>query len=1284
MGRFITTKADFTLRRKHKKGSGVTIYENDYTTINPMPNALKGEYVIGDSNFVFTSRLGINAQKKHSRGKFIPNPSNVTADNGAWTLDNIIDSGISEDTKIRLKPNYTSLKDFALYGSAIKLIQGTVNGIITDFPAELWFSKEEINIYPSNNGVGYSFNEWDEANDEVWDTGVTSTEKLLFNEYGIDILSKNLQPNSVYNPLRFFSLCGSSYTLITVDESGKTTGEYEFTGFEVEDTSLGECYQGKNVEVDKIAVIKMFFTTKVIFINVYKDYTDGAVYYTYVPGDIVDVGVIGDLVQNLPAGTEFVTVHGNLVQANSSSTISVRVLAALAQQNEGGEGIGVSVTLTQQQAVLGAVRSLVFGANPQQQTNPEFEELIGAHIRPKEKLIEEYFRTCDDFTAVLLERSTKPIYKAVFETPKEVETGYSYTMESYIWPSLNGGYNPDLSGPYYTYLESLMNLAEYYDDFFSDNMWRSLTHEAIKTLDWTYTSNKNGEIEELEQIDTSRIEPIVKLYGRQFDDLKRYIDGIKRINTVTYNQKANTPDYHLTDLLEISGWETKTIKLTGNKDLITDSLYPALTSGYTESDASNEFLRRLKLNSRYLFSIKGTRGGLDAMLGLLGFKPNEYDIHEYIYVVSGRSSQYTKFCSDTKNLPVEDLPAFPLAKDVSTINKYKINFNINDPYGEYCGIPVAEVGYFVEDASAPNGFWDYSYVIPWYSQKKKYDDGLYFQMNGGWGNRKRKKIDLGIAPNVKEITETDTVKIYGETQARMRFAKDFDELLQQAYASSKLRDVIYVTDISKIETAYTKGIGEVLSDASHYFVLEDKNLYQFLGYNSASRTYGWRSIRNSEIQTPNSAGTLVLYLESIKDDTTGNNPHVGNGLYDGGASYVESITDIFGYSLINHNFMGIDDKSCDKIRKYTFDKVRQEDNRKCWFFSDDYNTSRGKYGERITLKEVEVTSGRCDDSVFYDPESALGDNGTTNINQDLNIGVDARPHFKEDTVEVYTRGSYASAFNPEPNGAINGEAAANSIVNVKNMVINFNLEAMELSSLSGQMIDYIDEIVIPYLTQMIPSTTILSWSFNGDNGGGSTTRRYLALTPPSSTALNSETIKLTPILHTVVGGVETTSVVGTNAWTSSNPQIMVARGICSTNANEQVTATITATYDGLSASAHVTFVPDTQKVDVEILGLLEQKNDENVFVLVTGALTQNQSISINDEEIYVDGELEQEASTDPEPEAEIFVEGDLVQEDDWPEPEEEIYVEGDLTQEEDPTEVENINVNGTLTQVNGN
>ena len=70
------------------------------------------------------------------------------------------DSGITNETKIRLKPNYTSIKDFACYGSAVKLVQGTVNGVITDFPAEMYLSNEQITFYGPDSGcAGYSFNE---------------------------------------------------------------------------------------------------------------------------------------------------------------------------------------------------------------------------------------------------------------------------------------------------------------------------------------------------------------------------------------------------------------------------------------------------------------------------------------------------------------------------------------------------------------------------------------------------------------------------------------------------------------------------------------------------------------------------------------------------------------------------------------------------------------------------------------------------------------------------------------------------------------------------------------------------------------------------------------------------------------------------------------------------------------------------------------------------------------------------------------------------------------------
>ena len=1016
MGRFITTKADFTLRRKHKKGSGATIYENDYATINPMPNALKGDYVIGDSNFVFTSRLGINGQKKHVRGKFIPNPM---GEESAWTIDTIIDSGITDETKIRLKPNYTSIRDFACYGSAVKLVQGTINGVINDFPAEMWFSDEPIKIYnAAPDKAGYSFNE---------ENGEYKTGYLLYNEYEIDITTQSVLGEKVYNPMRYLALCGSSYTYI--DKNGES---HEFVGFSVTGCSMGSCYNGKSVEVDKLADVDITFEGgNTIRVEVYKDNDYDTIYYVY----------------------------------------------------DGG--------------------------------------LDGARIRPKKKIIEDYFRDCDDFTAVLLERSTKPIYTSVFKTPQENETGFSYEMVSYVWPTLNGGFNPDLSGAYFAYVQSLIDLGEFYDEYHTDNMWRSLTHEAIKTLDWTYVTNSDGEIQDMSTIDTSRIEPITKIYGRQFDDLKRYADGIKTINTITYDQKSNAPDYVLTDILENSGWETEVPRITTDKDIITESLYSGLTSGYSSSDASTEFLRRLKLNSDYLFSVKGTRKGLDTMLALFGFTPEEYDIHEYVCVFSAATDQFPHFCNSTKDKHF----SYPLAKDVETINKYKINFDAFDPYGDYCGIPVTEVGY-VKDGE------NYSYVVPWFSQGKKYDDGLYFQMSGGWGKRKSMNVDLEIAPNIKKINEIEGfLSLYAETQARLRFAKDFDELLQEAYAEAKQYDVFYVTDISGIETEYKKGTGEDLTKASHYFVLENGELNQFLGYCSDGDItgYGWRSITTDEIQDPgNQYGTLVLYLESIKDNTNGNNPHIGGGTYDGGESYIDSMSDIFGYSLVNKNFIGIDDNTCNKIKEYVFDVEKQEDNRKCWFFSDDYNR---KYGKKVTCRtpstndecctvddtksevieflEVDMSDKICNErscndstqagpncngGLAYDVVDMLKDEGGENAAPKVGDKADnyfgpviteenAEPTYYD---EVYGRKSALNAFDPEEEkSGESGEAAANSIVNLKNIRINFKPQYWTNDNISPDLVaeidegfrEYIERTVMPYLTQMIPSTSILEVTF---------------------------------------------------------------------------------------------------------------------------------------------------------------------------------------------------------------
>ena len=669
-------------------------------------------------------------------------------------------------------------------------------------------------------------------------------------------------------------------------------------------------------------------------------------------------------------------------------------------------------------------------------------------------------------------------------------------MVSYTWPTLKGGFNPDLSDGYYSYLQSLIDLGEYYDEFHTDNMWRSLTHEAIKTLDWTYISNSDGDIQDMSVIDTSRIEPITKIYGRQFDDLKRYIDGIKSVNTVTYNQKANIPDYNLTDILENAGWEVKTLKITEDNSITTPSLYPGLSTGYTASDANNEFVRRMKLNSQYLISTKGTRKGLDAMLAMFGFTPEEYEIHEYVNVFSG-TRDYPHFCKDTQDKSF----SYPLAKDVSTINKYKVNFNAFDPYGDYCGIPVAEVGF--ESAGT-----DYSYVVPWFSYGKKYDDGLYFQMHGGWRKKHEIGVNLDIAPDVKKITDLGgLVPLYEETQARLKFANDFDDLLQEAYVESHLHDVFYVTDISEITEKYVCGttvnqdaIAEV-TEPSHYFILENENYNQFLGYSEEAGGYGWRSIALFEINpAPNTAGTLVLYLESIKDDTTGNNPHVGNGTYDDGSAYINSMSNIFGYSLDNKNFIGVDSDTCDNIAKYVFNVETQEDNRKCWYFTDYYNKKSGKTeNELIYFREADVTSGichcnpnvissgKCTEYADFDLIEVLE---SAQENSILNIGSGASSYMYDDAETLYTRETGLNPFDPEEGtSTMTGEACANSIINVKKMVIHFNLKnfmdvivtgttpCANVAECKDEIVNYIETTVMPYLTQMIPSTTILETEY---------------------------------------------------------------------------------------------------------------------------------------------------------------------------------------------------------------
>ena len=896
------TKADYTLlRKRHQNASNGDIFENDYMTISPMDTIFSEDQDIisSDSNFKFSYRINNNLQKKHAKSGWIKTPEGSEE----WRIDDAISGGsISDESKIRIKPNYNSLKDFAYYGSAVELVRGSLNDIIQNFPAELYFSEKTLK------------SELEKVNDNVT---VPDTWKLISNDFGINAHVDNINASNVYNPLRYLSLSIDSYNLI----KGKTITP--LTGITIT-TSNATCDDNLTGKTIATAV------------------TSGVTIYTY---------------------------------------------------------------------LMGGKTYLYY--------TDSFNE--GLRIRPNDDVVDEYFATIDEFEYALLNRDSKPLYMSNFDTPYETDKGNFYKKETYIWPS-KYNWNPDIESiGYENYVERLISLAEFHDEHDSNNIWRSMTHEAIKNLDWTFVRENGDDIEDLSKIDSSKIEIFLQLYGRQFDGLKRYIDTIKYSNQVSYNEKNNLPDYCLTDSVGNSGWDVKPLIATGKSEFYSDILYNNMSKGYSEVEANNNFMRNLKLNSRYILSNKGTREGIAALLGLLGIYKDEYEINEHVAIAKGRSDTKEGYCHFVSGLT--DM-IYPNAEDIEFVNMKKDSL-LDDYAGNvYEGIGVKEV-----TANTEGQYYGKTYVIPWYVNGKKYDNGMYFQCDGGWGKIKSNFYPLSINVDCTPITafSPTQIDIYEETQNYLKFASDLNEMLDFTNSVIKKGMIVYVTDIEN-----AANYGFTGNDLSHYFVLENKD--------KSTTANGWHAVTQTELDNASTEyAERIIYLESIRESTEGNNSHTGEGNYDDGKSYVNKLNSIFGGAIENNDLTRFTQADIEKaISKYTFNiKTGYKDNKKCWYF--------GK-GNGEWLGSEDESEGPDRDGMKY----------------------------RDDVV------------NPEE-GSKSDEPAANSIVNLKNIDIifyyPFDEEGKTILPLKTDFEKYLLNVVMPYLEQVIPSTTIMTYDIMDKSGG---------------------------------------------------------------------------------------------------------------------------------------------------------------------------------------------------------
>lgn len=259
------------------------------------------------------------------------------------------------------------------------------------------------------------------------------------------------------------------------------------------------------------------------------------------------------------------------------------------------------------------------------------------HIKPNKIQVELFFSQLTSFENNLLNRLTTPLYTSSFKETSTTSTGVIYeTTKTLTWPTTDG-YNIDFNtNEYVSYVSELLNISNKKDNTKTNLIVRFLTAEAISNFDTIPRCDGSTE----DDASGQKMNKTLKIYGRNFDEIKKYIDGISFTNRVTYDKKNNTPDQVLKYLARTIGWEL-TSSILGN-DLIqsylstSENSYEGQNRGLTPYEAEIELWRRLILNSGWLWKSKGTRKAIEFLFKFIGTPKELVSLNEYLYVAKNK------------------------------------------------------------------------------------------------------------------------------------------------------------------------------------------------------------------------------------------------------------------------------------------------------------------------------------------------------------------------------------------------------------------------------------------------------------------------------------------------------------------------------------------------------------------------------------------------------------------------------------------------------------------------
>jgi hypothetical protein len=331
-------------------------------------------------------------------------------------------------------------------------------------------------------------------------------------------------------------------------------------------------------------------------------------------------------------------------------------------------------------------------------------------IRPNDYVVDRVFQEAfDEVEKFLVNRLVRPEYTAVFQVPQQNEFGQIYTdFQQVTWPK-QGPWNLDISSFLFDdYLEQIQAIAVNLDSFKTNLISRFLVTDSLKEFDTL----------------GQKVEKIFQIYGRSFDQVKQFIDGLAYMNSVNYNPGNDIPSQLLVNLSATLGWSSNFSPIT-NEDFLASVFgntstptYPGYARALTPTELNYAYYRNLILNASYLFKSKGTRRSVEFLLRLIGAPDSLIEYNEHIYLADQKinmESFYRQWAQISGGTYVQTLPVYEQGFT------YKLKGNL------YTAFTTTEV---YEDVSVRLS--QYPVDIDGYPKAPANTETYFFQIGSGW------------------------------------------------------------------------------------------------------------------------------------------------------------------------------------------------------------------------------------------------------------------------------------------------------------------------------------------------------------------------------------------------------------------------------------------------------------------------------------------------------------------------------------------------------------------------